>query len=402
MKIHQLQTGRIHEGDWMETELVPGYTLAIIDGPYAMGMAAWDKMKLDDLAEWYRPHLARVSELLAPSASVYLWNTAAGWARIDPVMRGLGWTFRALIVWEKTNPPSQKGTEDMRTWPEAAEYCGFYQRESLAPLGGPAQFVAYAAGESDRNEIRKWLYAERERAGLKSDALEAAVNESGGKGTMICRHSFTESQWCLPTFDQWRSLHAAWNRRGDPAGRPYLQRSERSRVWIIDVGADYDALRADYDAVRAEHEGLRADYDALRAEYEGLRAEYEGLRAPFSLPTGVSNVWTAPLVGGAERVKSDDGKPLHPCQKPLAFTERMIRASTRPGDRILSPFGGTCREAVICEWIARTTPEDARGFDCCELNQDGKDYIGPVLRQIAGEDTRPGRKEQVSLFPAPQ
>ena len=378
MIVHQLSQGRIHEGDWLQADLSPGYTLAIIDGPYAMGMAAWDKMKLDDLAEWYRPHLERVTSLMAPSASVYLWNTSAGWARIDPVMRGLGWTFRALIVWEKTNPPSQKGTEDMRTWLEAAEYCGFYQRESLAPLGGPAQFVAYAAGESDRNEIRKWLYTERERAGLKGDALEAAVNEAGGKGNMICRHSFTESQWCLPTFDQWRALHSAWNRRGLPEGRPYLQRAERSRVWIIDVGADYDALRA---------------------EYEGLRAEYEGLRAPFSLPTGVSNVWTAPLVGGAERMKGADGLPLHACQKPLAFTERMILASTRPGDRILSPFGGTCREAVVCEWLARTSPEEARAFDVCELNQDGVDYIGPVLAQIAGRSTLNRNPAQVSMFP---
>jgi hypothetical protein len=64
------------------------------------------------------------------------------------------------------------------------EVCGVYQREELAPLGGPAQFIAYAAGASDGNTIRKWLYSERERAGLKGDDLEAAVNEAGGKGNM--------------------------------------------------------------------------------------------------------------------------------------------------------------------------------------------------------------------------
>ena len=62
MKVHQLRSGRIHEGNWLQADLSPGYTLAIIDGPYALSMAAWDKMKLDDLAEWYRPHLTRVSE----------------------------------------------------------------------------------------------------------------------------------------------------------------------------------------------------------------------------------------------------------------------------------------------------------------------------------------------------
>lgn len=262
MKIHQLQTGRIHEGDWMEADLAPGYTLAIIDGPYALSMAAWDKMKLDDLAEWYRPHLARVSELLAPSASVYLWNTAAGWARIDPVMRGLGWTLKTAIVWNKRR--SIAIVNPAVVWADVTELAGFYVR-------------------------------------------------------------------------------------GSPFGKKCAD--EQTNVWTTDL--------------------TTTDREMLRGEEE-VRSEC------------------------VTRSK------LHPAQKPVEWAERMIRASTRPGDRILSPFGGTCREAVICEWIARTTPEDARGFDCCELNQDGKDYIGPVLRQIAGEDTRPGRKEQVSLFPTPR
>ena len=62
------------------------------------------------------------------------------------------------------------------------------------------------------------------------------------------------------------------------------------------------------------------------------------------------------------------------------------------------PFGGTNREAVVCEWLARTSPDEARGYDACELNADGVDYIGPVLRQIAGEDVRPGAKEQIRMF----
>jgi hypothetical protein len=73
----------------------------------------------------------------------------------------------------------------------------------------------------------------------------------------------------------------------------------------------------------------------------------------------------------------------------------MVQASTRPGDRILVPFGGTCRIATYLERLRRMEPENARYHDTCELNQDGKDYLGAVLGRM-GEDT--GKAGQMSLF----
>lgn len=87
---------------------------------------------------------------------------------------------------------------------------------------------------------------------------------------------------------------------------------------------------------------------------------------------------------------------LHPCQKPLLFAERMIRASSRPGDTIWAPFGGTLRELVAAERIARAEPSDARRVVTCELNRDGPDYIGAALAQIEGRPV--GRTAQVGLF----
>ena len=371
----------------MQAPLQGGYSMAEIDGPYGMGKATWDKISIHRLADWYRPHLERVTGLMAPSATVYLWNTAEGWARIDPVMRGLGWEFQSLIIWHKPNAQSLKAG-DARAWVDMTEVCGMYTRQGWAKPGGPAQMIAYAAGESDKNQIRKWLYSERARAGLRGEALEAAVNRAGGKGNMICRHSFTESQWSMPTFDQWKSLHTAWNREGDPSGRPYLQRGECARVWDLATVADHEAIRAEYEAIRAE-------YEAVRAEYEAIRAEYEAARTPFTAESGVGNVWTHPLVFGVERLTDAGGQTLHPCQKPLLFAERMVQASTRVGDRILVPFGGTCRIAVYLERLARMFPEEARYHDTCELNQDGPDYIGAVLRGDSGCVTA---KRQVGLW----
>ena len=382
MKVHTLSSGCIYEGDWLEAPLEPGFTLAILDGPFGLNMADWDRMKLEELSAWYAPHIARVTALSAASSSMYVWNTQPGAMRLDPMIRSFGWDHRATITWDKTIAAlaGRIDTAKMRTWPDTTETCLFYQREELTAPGGPAQFIAYAAGASEGNTIRKWLYAERARAGLSVDRLYEAIEEAGGKAEMICRHSFTESQWCLPTFDQWKALHIAWNRRGRPEGRPYLQR-DNSRVYDL---------------------ASEADHEQLRAEYEQLRAEYEQLRAPFSLPTGASNVWTSPLVGGSERLKAPNGEALHCAQKPIEWAERMILASTRPGEKILVPFGGTCREAVFLEHLARTEPEKARRFDACELNQDpGRDYIGAALAQIRGQSTRRQARGQVSLFGQP-
>ena len=132
-------------------------------------------------------------------------------------------------------------------------------------------------------------------------------------------------------------------------------------------------------------------------------------------PVGADNVWSFDATNemrNGERLLSSEtvrrpggggryyecAEALHPCQKPLAFAERMIRASSRPGSRVLAPFGGTCREAVVCEWMARVEPDEAREYDVVELNQDGRDYIGPVLAQIRGEDTRARAAGQVRLF----
>jgi DNA modification methylase len=263
VRAHVLRAGTIYEGDWLQAPLEPGYTLAILDGPYGIGKAGWDKMGIEGLADWYAPHLARVSTLLAASASLYVWNTAPGLKRLDPVIRGLGWTWRIDITWDKGKTLSAaKAGEDV-AWTDRTEVCGWY-----------------------------------------------------GRGPVIVGTRPEE------TGNVWRMAEDTY--RGE-------------RLWSDDVKVDNRGWN-----------------------------------------------WR---------------QPLHPCQKPLAFAERMIRASTRPGERVLVPFGGTCREAVVMEWLARSTPDEARRYDACELNQDpGRDYVAAALAQINGEDPRQKAAGQEPLF----
>ena len=260
-----------------------------------------------------------------------------------------------------------------------------YQREAWKLSGGAGSTIAAAANADERNPATAFFVAERESSGMTRRDLAAWFPSASG-GLTGCVSNWEGGQ-NFPTLAVWRRASEAMQatRARSIGERPYLVLPQ---CW-----PGPDPLAATYDH-------LRATYDHLRAEYDHLRTEYEASRPAFTCPVGVSNVWQAPLVAGPERLVGANGQPLHPCQKPLAFAERMIRASSRPGERVLVPFGGTCREAVICEWLARTDPKEARRYDVCELNQDGPDYIGAALAQIRGEDTRKANPAQVKLFGA--
>jgi len=238
--------------------LEPGFTLAVLDGPYGLSIADWDRMGVDGLADWYRPHLEAVTGLMAPSASMYLWNTAEGWARLDPVVRGMGWRFRTLIVWDHVITPSILGWRSLRSWGHRHEVCGFYKR-------------------------------------------------------------------------------------GEPTFNPTQETV--NNVWPFDIS------------------------NALRKErlYDGKKPDRNGL-------------W-------------ESRDPVHPSQKPLLFADRIIRASSRPGDRVLVPFGGTCREAVACH---RMSVEDVRS--CVSIEPDRR-YLDAV-RGCFTLDLAPKQPGQVGLFEA--
>ena len=84
--------------------------------------------------------------------------------------------------------------------------------------------------------------------------------------------------------------------------------------------------------------------------------------------------------------RPDIAAPLHPCQKPLAFSDRIVRASSRPGDLVLEPFGGTCRVAVAIE---RMADAEARRYVCIEPDEDGRGYVPAVLASMGIGGTAP-------------
>ena len=68
------------------------------------------------------------------------------------------------------------------------------------------------------------------------------------------------------------------------------------------------------------------------------------------------DVWELPLVQGDERLRGDDGRALHPTQKPEEILRRIILASANKGDIILDPFLGSGTTACVakqcgCQWV---------------------------------------------------
>src|SRR5262249_17848582 len=79
--------------------------------------------------------------------------------------------------------------------------------------------------------------------------------------------------------------------------------------------------------------------------YEALKAGNEGIQ--------VRPVWTNPLCTGEERLKADDGKKLHPTQKPEALLARVMLAASRPGDVVLDPFFGSGTSGAVAKRLGR-------------------------------------------------
>lgn len=56
------------------------------------------------------------------------------------------------------------------------------------------------------------------------------------------------------------------------------------------------------------------------------------------------------VIRGVKKPKRSEG---HPTMKPVELIERMLRNSTRPGDVILDPFGGSGSTLIACEMMDR-------------------------------------------------
>jgi len=81
----------------------------------------------------------------------------------------------------------------------------------------------------------------------------------------------------------------------------------------------------------------------------------------FSSQSTMHNTFVSGSLQGRERLKGNDGRAIHPTQKPLAILKKLIELSSKEGDVVLDPFMGIGSTAVACKELKRK-------FMGCELN----------------------------------
>jgi modification methylase len=63
--------------------------------------------------------------------------------------------------------------------------------------------------------------------------------------------------------------------------------------------------------------------------------------------------WLFPICSGPERLRDGEGHKAHPTQKPEALLNRLLLASTNPGDLVLDPFFGTGTTGAVARRLGR-------------------------------------------------
>ena len=290
-----------HYAEW------PSPTCIIADGPYGVDGFPGDQRTPATLARWYEPHVQAWSERSTPSTTLWFWNTEVGWATLHPLLQAHGWQYRCCNIWDKGlgHIAGNANTRTLRKFPVVTEVCVHYVKAACFDVAG------------ETLTMQQWLRHEWRRSGLP---LRLANEACGVLNAATRKYLTADHLWYYPPPEMFRKLAEYANAKGSAAGRPYFSINGRAPLTARQWGR---------------------------------------LRAKFNCDVGVTNVWREPQVGGAERIQgtrtgmSYKFRSLHGSQKPLKFIDRIVRASTDPGDAVWEPFGGLCPGAVVCRATGR-------------------------------------------------
>ena len=302
----------IYHGDALEVLPELGDNTAdliLTDPPYFKVKADdWDRQwkQADHFLEWLDGALEQMARIMVPNGSLYLFASPQMAARVEVT---IGQRFAVLnrIRWTKDQGWHKKAKQTaLRSYLSPWEEIIFAEHFSADNMAKGE--TGYAAKCDELRgfvfePLRAYIAGEWERAGLTKKDADIAT------GTQMASHYLTQSQWALPTEENYEKLRVYANREGG--------------------------------------EYLRRDYEDLRRDYEDLRLQYEELRRPFSVTAEVpfTDVWTFPTV------QAYPGK--HPCEKPLSMLDHMVTASSRPDAVVLDPFMGSGSTLVSAKALGR-------------------------------------------------
>ncbi len=113
---------------------------------------------------------------------------------------------------------------------------------------------------------------------------------------------------------------------------------------------------------RDKQSRYRFNYDAMKALNDGVQMRSD---------------WLLPICSGQERLR-EDGRKLHPTQKPEALLYRVILAATEPGDLILDPFFGTGTTGAVAKKLSRDFVGIEKNPDYAEIARERIERVQKV------------------------
>jgi len=285
----------------------------ISDGAYGVRGFHGDTTGIEDLVDWYRPHVAAWERAAAPSTTLWFWNTEIGWATVHPLLVAHGWEYVETITWDKgiAHVAGNVNGQTIRRFPVVSEVSVLYQRRlTISTDVGPM-------------DVKPWLRHEWRRAGLPLSQANAACEV---KNAATRKYLTEDWLWYWPPGVMIEKLAAFANAHGRPDGRPYF---------------------------------------SLDGQRSASASEWDSLRYQWTHTHGLTNVWSRPPLHDHERIRGlpERSAPrvhsasmqsaAHLNQKPLEFMTRQIQAVTDPGDAVWEPFGGLASASVAAVQLGR-------------------------------------------------
>ncbi|OHY46246.1 DNA adenine methylase [Proteus mirabilis] len=282
--------------------------LIATDPPYfRVKSCTWDNQwdNVEAYLSWLDEVLVEFWRVLKPNGSLYLFCGSKLASDTELLVRG---RFNVLshIIWAKPSGPWKKqNKESLRTFFPSTErilFAEHYQK----PITAKGSEFSLKCQELKQNVFKPLIdYFRNARLALQVSSKE--INQATDK--QMFSHWFSNSQWQLPSEEDYKKLQTLFTH-------------------IADKQEKLSPLSRQFTELEREQVTLQKDYQELIKEY-GL------LRRPFFVTVDVpyTDVWDYPPV------QYYPGK--HPCEKPSAMMEHIIRSSSREGDLVADFFMGS-------------------------------------------------------------
>ncbi|MEX9626522.1 DNA methyltransferase, partial [Proteus mirabilis] len=257
--------------------------LIATDPPYfRVKSCAWDNQwdNVESYLSWLDEVLVEFWRVLKPNGSLYLFCGSKLASDTELLVRG---RFNVLshIIWAKPSGPWKKqNKESLRTFFPSTErilFAEHYQK----PVTAKGSEFSLKCKELKQNVFKPLIdYFRNARLALQVSVKE--IDQATGK--QMCSHWFSNSQWQLPSEEDYKKLQTLFTH-------------------IADKHEKLSPLSRQFTELEREQVTLQKDYQELIKEY-GL------LRRPFFVTADVpyTDVWAYPPV------QYYPGK--HPCEKP--------------------------------------------------------------------------------------